>query len=170
MTRFLFVAAVAAILSTGCSSSDMRKTFPVTGTVTINGAPAEPGVLVWLHPQFSENDKYPIHPQGQTTADGSFKITTYNTGDGAPEGEYVVTVEWPVRSPMSAHYGPDMFGGLFANVDANKSKPEFKANVTKQGAQLTLNLTLTPQQKTALETAKKKAASANQGGFNLTGE
>jgi len=28
-------------------------------------------------------------------ADGSFKLSTYGTEDGAPAGEYLVTVVWP---------------------------------------------------------------------------
>jgi hypothetical protein len=168
MRRTLILAA--AVLAAGCGGSDMRKTYPVTGTVSIDGAPAEPGVLVWLHPQFPESDKYPIHPRGETKDGGQFKILTYNTDDGAPEGEYVATVDWPQRSGMSTHYSGDLFGGAFANLEANKSKQEFRVNVTREGAQLNLNLTLTPQQKTAFEAAKKKAAAANSGGFNLRGE
>jgi hypothetical protein len=169
MRRTLILAA-AAVLAAGCGGNDLRKTYPVTGTVTIDGAPAEPGVLVWLHPQFPESDKYPIHPRGETKTGGEFKILTYNTDDGAPEGEYIATVDWPQRIGMSTHYSGDLFGGAFANVEANKSKPEFRVQVTQQGAQLNLKLTLTAQQKTAFEAAKKKAAAANSGGFNLRGD
>ena len=170
MIRFIFPVAAGALLLAGCSGSNsLRKTYPVAGTINIDGAPAEPGVLVLLHPQFTEQDKYPIHPRGATTEAGAFKITTYNADDGAPEGEYVATVEWPQRVGMSPHYTGDLFGGVFSNADANKAKPEFKVNVTSQGAQLNLKLTLTPQQKSALEAAKKKAASGS-GGFNLKGD
>ena len=169
MNRLLTLAA-AAVLVAGCGGNDLRKTYPVTGTVTIDGSPADPGVLVWLHPQFPESDKYPIHPRGETKQGGEFKILTYNTDDGAPEGEYVATVEWPQRSGMSTHFSGDLFGGAFANLEANKSKQEFHVNVSRNGAQLNLKLTLTPQQKTAFEAAKKKAAAANSGGFNLRGD
>jgi hypothetical protein len=123
-----------------------------------------------LHPQFTENDKYPIHPRGETTTSGAFKITTYKTDDGAPEGEYVATVEWPLRVGQSSQFSGDLFGGAFSKPDVNKAKPEFRVNVTRDGATLTLNLTLTPQQKTGLEAAKKKAAASGSPGFNLTGE
>ena len=170
MSRTLILAAAAAVLAAGCGGGkDLRKTYPVTGTVTINGAPAEPGVLVLLHPQFTETDKYPIHPRGETKEGGAFQITTYNTDDGAPEGEYVVTIEWPQRVGMSTHFSGDLFGGLFSSPEANKGKPEFRVNVTREGAKVALNLTLTPQQKSAVDAAKKKAAAANAGGFNLSG-
>jgi hypothetical protein len=169
MTRLLLCAAAATILLAGCRGSDFRKTHPVAGTITIDGAPAEPGILVLLHPQFTETDKYPIHPRGATTENGAFKITTYNADDGAPEGEYVATVEWPQRVGLSPHYSGDLFGGIFSKIDVNKEKPEFKVRVTGQGATLDLKLTLTSQQKSALEVAKKKAASSS-GGFNLKGD
>ena len=77
--RQLIVFAVAAAVAGGCHSGpDVRKTYPVSGTVTINGAPAEDGVIVTLVPQFTETDKYPIHPRGRTTGGGKFKLTTYN--------------------------------------------------------------------------------------------
>src|SRR5688500_13131919 len=152
MTRTLFPAAAAALVLAGCGGgADFRKTYPVTGTITVDGAAAEPGVLVSLHPQFPETDKYPIHPRGATTEAGGFKISTYNSDDGAPEGEYVATVEWPQRVGMSPHFTGDLFGGAFAKVDVNKGKPEFRVNVTKDGAKLDFKLTLTPEQKRALE-------------------
>src|SRR5262245_5656030 len=170
MTRLLFAAAAATLLFGGCRGSDLRKTHPVAGTITIDGAPAEPGILVLLHPQFTETDKYPIHPRGATTENGAFKITTYNADDGAPEGEYVATVEWPQRVGLSPHFTGDLFGGLFSKMEVNREKPEFKVLVTSQGAKLDLKLTLTAQQKSALEAAKKKAASSTGGGFNLKGD
>ena len=169
MTRVLLVAAAAG-LAAGCGGNDFRKTYPVTGTLTVNGAPAEPGVLIWLHPQFAETDKYPIHPKGETTAGGAFVISTYNTGDGAPEGEYLATVEWPQRIGMSPHFSGDLFGGAYAKADGNKDRPGFKVVVTKEGATLALNLTLTADQVRALEAAKKKARDQGAGGFNLTGQ
>ena len=168
MTRTLIPAAIA-LVAAGCGGSDFRKTYPVTGTLTIDGAPAEPGVLVWLHPQFPETDKFPIHPKGETVEGGAFTIHTYTTGDGAPEGEYVATVEWPQRVGMSPHYTGDLFGGAYAKVDANKAKPEFRVNVTRDGAKLNLSLTLTPDQKRAMEAGRKKAKEMG-GGFNLTGQ
>lgn len=144
--------AAALLLLTSCGGSDLRKTYPVTGTVTVDGQPAPAGVLVSLHPQFTETDRLPIHPKGATDDAGRFQITTYNTDDGAPEGEYVVTVEWLQRlGPMSSHFGNDLFAGAFAQPEAHKGKPEFTLNVTREGGTIDLKLTLPPE-------AKKKIA------------
>jgi hypothetical protein len=34
-------------------------------------------------------------PHGVVEPDGTFRIGTYADGDGAPEGEYTVTIAWP---------------------------------------------------------------------------
>jgi hypothetical protein len=170
MTRLLFPVAAAAVLLAGCRGGpDVRKTFPVSGTLTVNGAPAEPGILVLLTPQFTETDKYPIHPRGLTLEGGGFKVTTYNSDDGAPEGEYVATVEWPRTGGLSSYASGDLFGGAFANPETNKANPQFKVNVTRDGAKLKLDLAVTPAQLKAIEAAKAKSSKAAVG-FNLSGQ
>lgn len=34
-------------------------------------------------------------PHGEVGPDGSFRIETYEPGDGAPAGEYIVLITWP---------------------------------------------------------------------------
>lgn len=168
MKRVLFPVVVAALVA-GCGDGpEIRRTYPVTGTLTIDGAPADVGVVITLIPQFVETDKHPIHPRALMAQGGTFKFTTYNNDDGVPEGEYVATVEWPPRPLMSSFASGDMFGGAFANPDKMAAMPGFKFTVTKNGATLDLKLTLTPAQKRAVEVGKKKVAEQNAGGFNLT--
>jgi hypothetical protein len=166
----LVLGAGVTLFLTSCSGDGTRKTYPVTGTLTIDGKPADAGVLVYLHPQFTETDKYPIHPKGETDAAGAFQITTYNTNDGAPEGAYLMTVEFPQRSGLSPHFSGDLFGGAFSNKDANKAKPEFNVTVSKAAVTANLELKLTPDQRKAFEAAKKKSAEKQSGMFNLGGQ
>ncbi len=171
MRRILLLTLFAwGLLLSGCKDDGTRKTYPVTGTLTINGKPAEAGVLVYLHPQYPEQDRYPIHPKGETDANGAFQITTYRTNDGAPEGDYLITIDFPQRIGMSPHFGGDLFNGAFANKESNKSRPEFQLKVEKKPNTLTLNLTLTPDQVAAFEAAKKKVQEKQGGMFNLSGQ
>lgn len=168
MNRLLIPPAVAAVLVAGCHSQpDVRKTYPVAGTLMVNGAPAPAGIIVFLTPQFAEADKYPIHPRGLTAEGGAFKITTYNSDDGAPEGEYVVTVEWPKPAVLSSYASGDLFGGAFAKVDVNQSNPAFRVNVAKGGAKMSIDLTIAPEKLKAIEEAARKAKQTSTG-FNLT--
>ena len=93
--RYLGLVAlmVVALGLSACGKSDGRKpTFDVNGRVLLDdGKPAEHATVV-LHP-LDDSGPDVVKPRGKVTADGSFKLTTYDGNDGAPSGEYRVTVE-----------------------------------------------------------------------------
>jgi hypothetical protein len=88
----LSLVLLAAI---GCGSggpaADRVPVFPVEGSITLKGQPM-PGAVITLHPK-APHEKAPL-PRGEITKDGVLKVSTYNGGDGAPAGEYTVTVQW----------------------------------------------------------------------------
>jgi len=81
-----------AELFVGCSSEDRLKVYPVEGQITFNGQPLA-NALVVLHPKDTSNPKL-LAARGQTDAAGTFKVSTYDSQDGAPVGSYAVTVEY----------------------------------------------------------------------------
>ena len=68
-----------------------KPTFPVAGRVTVGGQ-AVADATVTLHTYAAETDKYTAVADGRTDAVGRFQITTYARFDGAPAGDYAVTV------------------------------------------------------------------------------
>ncbi|MBN9118690.1 MAG: metallophosphoesterase [Planctomycetes bacterium] len=68
-----------------------KPTFPVSGRVTVGGAPLV-GATVTLHAFNTDTEKYSAVADGKTDATGRFEVTTYTKFDGAPAGEYAVTV------------------------------------------------------------------------------
>ncbi|MFM8273859.1 MAG: metallophosphoesterase family protein, partial [Gemmata sp.] len=72
-----------------------KETFPVTGTLTLDGKPVF-GATVAFHEHVKATDKQPdrwVHvADGLTDRMGKFAVTTYSKFDGAPAGEYTVTV------------------------------------------------------------------------------
>lgn len=71
----------------GCGGPEgLKGLVPVTGTVTYQGAPVE-GANVAFAP-----DGDGKAASGRTDADGKFKLTTLNPGDGAMPGKYKVSV------------------------------------------------------------------------------
>jgi len=84
-----------ALLLIGCDSASPLACHPVRGTVMRNGEPVM-GAIVVLHPatQIAELRQKPMAFTDQA---GQFSVTTFEQGDGAPIGEYTVTVEQ--RSP-----------------------------------------------------------------------
>src|SRR5215204_672559 len=70
-------------LAAGCGQA---KTVKVQGVVTLDGKPL-PGATVTFSP-IQEGRA----ASGRTDTDGSFRLTTYRTDDGALPGEYKVIV------------------------------------------------------------------------------
>jgi hypothetical protein len=93
---------------------DAAKTVPVHGKVLVDGEPVK-GIWVKLH---SHDELRPaLLPKAQTDADGTFKITTYIGGDGAPQGHYKVTVEWLTFQPVGGRWvGPNKVDNKFSNM------------------------------------------------------
>jgi len=61
-------------------------------------------------------------PFGKADKDGSFKVMNGNSGEGAPEGEYTLTVYWPDMSkPEDGNGGrPDALNGAYDKVAQSK--------------------------------------------------
>jgi hypothetical protein len=84
---------------------------PAAGKILWRGKPVA-GAHLLLVP-LSPEDKEAIRPQGITREDGTFKLTTYTPEDGAPAGEYAVSLTWkgPQRLAKDEDGGPLMAGG-----------------------------------------------------------
>lgn len=97
------VAGVLVLLGAGyffmIHDSSKLSLSPVTGKVLFQGKPAE-GAVVVLHPV---DKSVTIRPKGFVGPDGTFKLTSYLPGDGAPRGEHKVTVEW--KKPIQTRDG-----------------------------------------------------------------
>src|SRR4051794_29291174 len=89
------LAAVLALcsLTLGCSGSAGRPPLArVSGTVTHNGKPVTSGSVVFTPAGDSQSSAARV-ATGQIESDGSYTLTTFDTGDGAVLGQHVVTVE-----------------------------------------------------------------------------
>ena len=91
--RRLGLLWMAAALG-GCGRGDWKaETQPAFGEVVINGQPAK-GVIVTLHPKGEAVDVRKSRPWGLTNEKGFYTLRTYESGDGAPVGEYQATIVW----------------------------------------------------------------------------
>lgn len=124
------LAACVVVAATGCGGNpayDSIPTYPATGKVTVNGVPAR-GAIVRLYPKTPQpGAKYPLMPSGKTDESGVFHLTTYEDADGAPVGEYVLTVEWPDPEWRPPGGGmppppPDRMQGRFADPEKSEIK------------------------------------------------
>lgn len=101
----LTVAACALALSACGGGSKRKPTFPTEGKLLLNGK-AYGGITVFLY-STDPNETEPTRPFGVTGPDGTFVLTTSAQGDGAPAGEYAVTLLYePLDSPLMRSKGP----------------------------------------------------------------
>jgi hypothetical protein len=111
------LALLASVIlpAIGCGKADNRiPVYPVLGTIQFRGKPIV-GAFVSLHRK-SDLNGIP-GPRATVAPDGSFAVTTYDGGDGAPEGEYVLTVQWykPVRQGNDLVGGPNILPAKYAS-------------------------------------------------------
>ncbi|MCA9088148.1 MAG: hypothetical protein KDA90_05860 [Planctomycetaceae bacterium] len=86
------------VLALGCGRAAVdpqaRDVYPVAGTITYQGRPICDGV-VRFHPVKEFDDGKPfILPRGVVDEEGNMIVSTYGTGDGAPAGEYRLSISW----------------------------------------------------------------------------
>lgn len=106
----LFVTGLA-----GCKKEQgfRKETIPVTGQIFVDGKPAA-NLKVDLHDEKGFDKDQPTQSTGMTDADGKFAISTYENGDGAPEGDYALTFMWGDINMLSMQYGgPDKLNNRY---------------------------------------------------------
>lgn len=111
----LFVSLFA-----GCTKSEATvPVHPVSGQVLLNGKPAAHASVIF-HPKAAA-DGVPV-PRAQADAQGNFSLSTYGQGDGAPLGEYAVTVEMRplVKKDGEFETGPNIIPRQYATPQTTK--------------------------------------------------
>ena len=152
------VVALAVVGLASCDSRNLHKVYPVKGKILVNGQPANE-CQIYLHRTFDDDHPFRVTPQGLTDKNGEFQITSYHPHDGAPEGEYVVTIEWRERSGLTKMNfdGPDQLNGAYAKVEKTKGLPGFVVRVGRQPQELPpFALTQSAEVKRKLEESRRR--------------
>jgi hypothetical protein len=105
------------------SCGNRRKpVFTVTGQVLDAKQKPAVGAMVIFHPS-PIDPKDTLKPLGFVGDEGKFALTTYDQGDGAPAGDYVITVIWPMprKTPFDPE-GGDQLQGRYANPERSTLK------------------------------------------------
>lgn len=126
MRSFACAIVVLTLLVAGCSKSDM---VAVTGTVTLNGQPAD-SVEVMFNPQGSGR-----MATSHTDASGRFSLSTAAPGDGALPGDYAVTLTeyYPPGKPPAMPKGGGLLPSRFPPQYQNPTQSPLKAKVERGG-------------------------------------
>lgn len=92
--------------------------YPTEGKVLVGGQPAAGALIVlWARPERTP----PICPNATVAEDGSFRLTSFAKNDGAPAGEYAVTVVWSptTRVDGETYEEPDRLKGRYSNPNTS---------------------------------------------------
>ena len=118
MPRTFWLPLLAlALLLPACGPAGRKPVYPVAGQVLDGEDKPAAGALVVFHP-VEAGDPNAVKPLAYVDDVGKFALTTYDQGDGAPEGEYVVTIEWRPRNPnpfAPDKEGPDRLRGRYSD-------------------------------------------------------
>jgi len=115
-----FVAVIAVALP-GCGKSK-KPVFPVSGKVMDAKDKPAVGAMVILQP-VTPDPKDEDRASGIVDDSGNFRLTTYEKDDGAPAGEFIVTVIWP--APKMKPFDPPGTDLLNGTYNAKNSKIRF---------------------------------------------
>ncbi|MEZ6098236.1 MAG: hypothetical protein R3E01_04625 [Pirellulaceae bacterium] len=127
-------AFVLATLAACGSCGDGRLAcYPVSGSVTYRGQPAA-GARMIFHPIGGSSELQCQRPVATVQEDGSFAVTTFFKSDGAPVGEYTVTIIWVHNRQLAD--GEDLRGGrasrnLLPNKYSSPETSDLRATVRK---------------------------------------
>lgn len=118
LPKALLALAPAILFFSGCAEKRVE-VFPALGKVAFQGRPPV-GATVVLHPVNAQNDDFA--PTGVVKEDGTYAITSYDPDDGAPQGDYVATIEWYRFDKKLGGVGPNVLPRKYASWKSSPIK------------------------------------------------
>jgi len=124
----LFVLAWCG-LSFGKRDMDRIEVHPAKGQVKFGEVIPE-GALLTFHPL---SPALTIRPKGTVKADGTFQVSTYGAADGAPEGDYRVTIVWHklVEIDGEPTAGPNLLPAPYAQPGTTELRVSVKPSTNE---------------------------------------
>ena len=129
--RRIALVAILVICVPSCGSNQQPcysvhgEVFAVQGNERVPAA----GAIVVFHPASSSSGDA-VKPTAHVGDDGKFSLTTYADGDGAPVGDYSVTIEWFAPRPPPP-YKPTQAGDKLKGRYASPATTSIRYSVEK---------------------------------------
>jgi hypothetical protein len=139
IVRCLALTALTCTALVCCSCSSAARLQAVRGKVLVAGQPPE-GAVVVFHP-VDQSVPDTRRPVGRVEADGTFILSTYGVGEGAPAGQYIVAIS-RARAPSEAVTTTDKDGVQVPPKYGDVRSSPLRATVTEGTNEMpTYNLT-----------------------------
>jgi tetratricopeptide (TPR) repeat protein len=121
----LAAAGLATVVLIGLGSWyihwDPVHVYPAHGQAAYEGKPI-PNASIVLDPAWTKDPPFP-RPHALVKDDGSFVLATYGKDDGAPPGEYRVSVQWLVQTQIIETEGnplpPNLLPARYGNFETS---------------------------------------------------
>lgn len=125
----LLILGLLSILSvTGCGGSNLPKTVPAEGVVTLDGTPVADATITFI----SEGTTY--HATGNTNAEGKFSMRAFQEKTGAVPGNYKVEIMKSVQGKASSSNNDEP-----VTLDVRNELPGKYASLVTSGLTATLS-------------------------------
>lgn len=125
--RFAALLVGTVLFFLGCRQDEhvyyAKPTTKVSGKVTVDGAAPGSPIVIKCHPVGGLDAEHPSVTQALTDPDGAFHFSTYQDGDGVPQGDYAITFFWGKYNAISAGFvGPDRLKNRYVKPDKTPIK------------------------------------------------
>lgn len=149
----LLLAASMLCLQGGCAKQPpASKAFAVKGVLTADGQPV-PNASIAFH-RLKQDDSPLFCPVALTRSDGTFDLTSFAAMDGAPPGDYIVTVLWrdPTVEIDECECPDPIQHDVFRGRYASAATSPLRATVRPMTNIIPLDTNLPPKKERATET------------------
>jgi hypothetical protein len=123
---FVLVGLSLALIVPACSRKAHKPVHAVRGQILIQGRPAAQAIVTF-HPVGANEDD--PRPSAQTDEQGYFRLSSYAEGDGAPEGDYAITVTWFRSLSRNPLEGDESTRNVLPPRYANPTTSQLRATV-----------------------------------------
>jgi len=122
------VVALAGFLFIPRGPSRPVAVHPVSGRVILDGQPLANAAIV-LHRVGDSKLPANLHPRGKANEDGTFSLETFDTADGAPDGDFVATVFLTQDTEVDGEpqAGPNLLPAVYSKPETSPLKLKITA-------------------------------------------
>jgi 5-hydroxyisourate hydrolase-like protein (transthyretin family) len=132
LIAWILCAGLIVLCSCSGKPANRKETYRVTGVVVVDGKEAQ-GVAIDLHNVKGMDPAQPTVSSAMTDETGKFAVSTYDAGDGAPEGEYRLTFTWGEFNAVARSMTGDKLNGKYSDLEKSEIRLKVEGKPVDMG-------------------------------------